>query len=143
MNSPCAFQHAKVVPAALIALLTVAGGAMACGTAVDEIEEGVVIATVNTFELADSSLADSILVHLAGIIGETTAYKFDHIDTTRTNSVFRIVVWGTWKRSSNETYQSALISFDTLLVLTSPLQGLHVVEVLSGTTTLRDSTIVY
>jgi len=125
-----------------IALLA-AGLMLSCAVGVDEYSEGFLLATVTTFEVPDSSLADSIHIHLAGTIGESSAYSFNRIDTARTGNLFQVAVWGQYKESSKEVYDPVPPSFDTSFVLRSPLQGLHYINVNSLGGLLRDSTTVY
>jgi hypothetical protein len=115
----------------------------ACEGVLEEREEGIAVATVTVFEVADTSAADSIAVHLAGTIGTSSAYRFDHIDTTRTDSLFAIVVWGRWEELSNRVYPPNPPSFDTTLILQSPRLGLHYIDVYSSGSIRRDSTIVF
>jgi hypothetical protein len=115
----------------------------ACSVGIDEVTEGFILATVTTFELADSSAADSILVHLAGTIGESSAYSFNRLDTAQTGTLFQIAVWGQYRESSKETYTPVPTPFDTVLVLHSSSPGMHYINVHHLAGILRDSTVVY
>lgn len=133
-------KNSPLLGFAMTALMLSACG---LGTELEEHYEGYELATVDTFEVADSSLADSIRVRLAGTIGQTTAYSFDRIDFLRTDTLFQIAVWGKWRESSREEYVPAVNPFDTTLVFQSPLRGLHYIDVYASNGTLRDSTVVY
>ncbi len=116
---------------------------LGCGVGLDEVTEGFMLATVTTFELADSSSADSIRVHLAGTIGESSAFSFNRIDTAKTGTLFQIAVWGQYRESSKEAYIPIPPSFDTTVILRATTQGLHYVHVHALGGILRDSTVVY
>lgn len=131
------------VAVATFVLLAV-GGLITCDR-VEGYEESfdrAVLAAITTFELADTSRADSIRVHLAGILGQTTAYTFDRINAPRTDSLFQIGVWGRWRESSGEVYEPLIVVFDTTLVLQSQRLGVHFVRVFSPDSTYFDSTYV-
>lgn len=102
-----------------------------------------VLASVTTFDVADSTRADSIRVHLAGVIGLTTAFSFDRINVPRTDSLFRIGVWGRWRESSTKIYEPIPVIYDTTLLLQSPRLGRHYFEVFGADSTFLDSTFVY
>lgn len=117
----------------------------ACGPVVgfEESFDRAVLASITTFEVADSSRADSIHIHLAGIIGQSTAFHFDRINTPRTDTLFRIGVWGRWKESTKEVYETIPVLFDTTLRLVTPRTGtMHYFQVFSADTTFLDSTFV-
>ena len=116
---------------------------LACGVGLDETTEGFVLATVTTFELADSTSGDSIRVHLAGTIGESSAYSFNRIDTAKTATLFQIAVWGQYRESSKQVYTPVPPPFDTIVILPTTAQGLHHVNVHALGGILRDSTVVY
>jgi len=101
------------------------------------------LASVTTIEVADSTRNDSIRVHLAGVIGQSTAYSFDRINAPRTDSMFQIGVWGRWREFSGEVYLPVIVVFDTLLTLQSPRLGMHFIRVFSPDSTFFDSTFVY
>ncbi len=132
-----------LLKAAAFSFLAVGGLAM-CDR-VDGYEESfdrAVLAAVTTFELADTSRADSIHVHLAGIIGPTTAYSFDRINAPRTDSLFQIGIWGRWRESSGQAYEPLTVVFDTNLILQSQRFGMHFVRVFSPDSTYLDSTFI-
>ncbi len=80
---------------------------------------------------------------MKGSIGETTAFSFDRINYSRTDSLFLIAVWGRQVQKPGASYKTRHIGFDTTLVLTSPLTGKHYIDVVAAQGVLRDSTIVY
>lgn len=123
----------------LLAVLAIA----ACSVGIDDVTEGFILATVATFEVADSSSADSISVHLSGTIGESSAYSFNRIDTAQTGSLFQVAVWGQYRESSNEVYTPTPFPFDTVLVIRSTTQGMLYIDVHSLGGVLHDSTVVY
>lgn len=135
-------KQTRVGCRSLITLFVVTAVA-ACSVGIDEFTEGYILATVTTFEVADSSSADSINVHLAGTIGESTAYSFNRIDTAQTGTLFQIAVWGQYRESSKEVYEPTPFPFDTVLILRSTVQGMHHINVHSLAGILRDSTVVY
>lgn len=102
-----------------------------------------VLASVTTFEVADSTRADSIRVHVAGVIGLSTAFTFDRINAPRTDTLFLIGVWGRWKESSRKVYEPIPVVYDTTLLLQSPRLGRHYFLVFSADITFVDSTFVY
>ena len=102
-----------------------------------------VLAYVLDFSVPDSSSQNNIPVTLRGTIGESTAYSFDPINFARTDSVFRIGVWGREKYKTGVLYEPRSSDFDTILVLTTPRKGLHYVDVIAAQGILRDSTFVY
>ena len=102
-----------------------------------------VLAYVLDFSVPDSSSQNNIPVTLRGTIGESTAYSFDRINFARTDSVFRIGVWGREKYKTGVLYEPRSSDFDTILVLTTPRKGLHYVDVIAAQGILRDSTFVY
>lgn len=102
-----------------------------------------VLAFIEAFDVPDSSSQQSIRVMLKGSIGETTAFSFDRINFARTDTLFRIGVWGRQVEKAGVKYEQGHLGFDTTLVLTSPRSGKHYVEVVAAQGVLRDSTIVY
>lgn len=112
----------------------------ACQVGLEETSEGIERATITLFEVPDTTAADSIGVRIAGVIGTSTAYRFSHIDTVRIDSLFRVVVWGTWKIQVGVEYPKTPPAFDTILVLASPRTGLHYIDLYTATSVLRDST---
>lgn len=102
-----------------------------------------VLGYVLVFEVPDSSSSNNIRVLLQGTIGESTAYRFDRINIARTDSVFRIGVWGRESFKTGATYDPRENTFDTTLVLTSPRRGMHYFDVVAAQGVLRDSTFVY
>jgi len=102
-----------------------------------------VLAAITTIEVADTSRADSIHIHLAGIIGQSTAYSFDRVNASRTDTLFQIGVWGRWKESSGQVYELLTVAFDTTLLLQSSRFGMHFLRVFSIDSTFVDSTYVY
>ena len=136
----------EALPSRAVAFALLAMSGLAACNRVDGYEESfdrAILAAVTTFEVADSSRTDSIRVHLAGIIGQSTAFSFDRINAPRTDSLFQIGVWGRWRESSGQVYELVNIVFDTTLVLQSPRLGMHFFRVFSPDTTLTDSTYVY
>lgn len=102
-----------------------------------------VLGYILSFDIADSSAQNNIRVKLAGSIGESTAYRFDRINIARTDSVFRVAVWGRETFKTGATYEPRRNDFDTTLVLTSPGKGMHYIDVVATQGILHDSTFVY
>jgi hypothetical protein len=116
-----------------------------CGrvTGYEEEYDQAVLAYIEYFSVPDSSGHDSILVSLRGTIGESTAFRFDRINVARTDSLFRIGVWGRETYKSTVVYPPVHVGIDTVLVLSTPLRGIHYIDIVAAQGVLRDSTTVY
>ncbi len=102
-----------------------------------------VLAYILAVEVPDSSSQNDIRVTLRGSIGESTAHSFDRINFARTDSVFRIAVWGRESYKPGVTYGPRKNDFDTTLVLTTPRKGMHYFDIIAAEGILKDSTFVY
>lgn len=102
-----------------------------------------VLAYILVIEVPDSSSQNDIRVTLQGSIGESTAHSFDRINVARTDSVFRVAVWGRETFKTGATYEPRRNDFDTTLVLTSPRKGKHYFDIVAAQGILHDSTFVY
>lgn len=118
---------------------------LSCGpvSGFEEEYDVAILAFVEQFNVPDSSSQRSIPVSLRCTFGETTAFRFDRINVARTDSLFRIGVWGREVYKTGVQYPIQRVGIDTVLLLSSPLKGIHFVEVVAAQGTLRDSTIVY
>lgn len=126
-------------------VILAAAVALCCGpVSIHEEEYDVaVLAFVEYFNVPDSSTQQNIRVTLKGTFGETTAFRFDRINYVRTDSLFRIGVWGREVYKSGVQYPIQHVGIDTVLVLSTPLKGMHFVELVAAQGILRDSTTVY
>ena len=129
----------------VIAVVLASTLAQSCGpvTGYEEEYDQAVLAYIEYFGVPDSSTQQSIRVSLKGTFGETTAFRFDPINVVRTDILFRIGVWGREVYKSGVQYPTQHVGIDTVLVLNTPLKGIHFVEVGAAQGILRDSTIVY
>lgn len=101
-----------------------------------------VLAQIELFGVPDTTVQNNIPVRLKGIIGGTTAYRFDKINHLRQDSLFLIAVWGRYVQKTGVKYEIKDISFDTTIVLTTQLLGVHYVEIISSLGILTDTTFV-
>ncbi len=133
----------RLLPSVAFALLAL-GGLTTCNrvSGYEESFDRAVLAAITTFEVADTCQADSIRIHLSGIIGESTAYSFERINAPRTDSLFQIGVWGRWRESTGQVYAPVTIVFDTNIVLQTQRFGMHFIRVFSPDSTFFDSTYV-
>ncbi|MEK9138170.1 MAG: hypothetical protein AAB393_13675, partial [Bacteroidota bacterium] len=129
----------------IVAAILASAFAQSCGpiSSYEEEYDVAVLAFVEYFSVSDSSSQQSIPVSLKGSFGETTAFRFDRINVARTDSLFRIGVWGREIYKTGVQYDPKHVGIDTVLVLNTPLKGIHFVEVGAAQGILRDSTIVY
>lgn len=129
----------------VIAAVLASSLGQSCGpvTSYEEEYDQAILAYVEYFNVPDSSTQQSIRVSLKGTFGETTAFRFDRINVARTDSLYRIGVWGREVYKSGVQYPFQHVGIDTVLVLSTPLKGIHFVEVVAAQGVLRDSTIVY
>jgi hypothetical protein len=129
----------------IIAIVVVGALAQSCGRVAGYEEEYdvAVLAFIESFSVPDSTTQQSIPVSLKGTFGETTAFSFDRINIVRTDSLFRIGVWGREVYKTGVQYAPKHVGIDTVLILTTSLKGIHFVEVGAAQGILRDSTIVY
>lgn len=98
---------------------------------------------ITQFDVPDSSAQNNIRVRLKGTIGESTAYRFDQIGYSQTDSLFRIAVIGRESFKTGVVYEPKNNDFDTTVVLTTPRKGMHYIDILAAQGTLHDSTFVY
>jgi hypothetical protein len=130
-------------PYVVISLLTAL--VVSCGpvTSYEEEHNLAVLLYVEYFNVPDSTTRANIPISLKGTFGETSAFRFDRINIVRNDSLFLIGAWGRQVYKTGATYPSQYIGIDTVLILTSPLTGVHYVEVIGAQGVLRDSTTVY
>jgi len=130
---------------AIITVAIASSLAQSCGrvTGYEEEYDRAIPAFIELFSVPDSTTQGSIPVSLKGTFGETTAFSFDRINVVRTDSLFRIGVWGREVYKTGVQYAPKHVGIDTVLILTTPLKGIHFVEVGAAQGILRDSTIVY
>jgi hypothetical protein len=116
-----------------------------CGqiTAYEEEYDVAVLAFIEHFSVDDSVTQHSISVALKGTFGESTAFQFDRINVARSDTLFRIGVWGREAYKTGVVYPFKHVGIDTVLILSSPLKGLHYIDVIAAQGVLRDSTTVY
>ncbi len=100
-----------------------------------------VLAFIEYFSVPDTC-NNVIPVYLRGIIGETTAYKFDRINIVKSDTLFQIAIWGRWVSKSNIRYDFKQVIVDTTLILTPSKNALHIIEVFASQGNLYDTTFV-
>jgi hypothetical protein len=107
----------------LLALITVS-----CKSSFDDSVEYETVAQINDFSVPDTAPSASIPVHIAGLIGKTTASSFKSIFYQRTDSLFEFAVYGRLIDKSNEVYVTKDITFDTTFVISNnpPRTGRHI-----------------
>ena len=134
-----------IIVRAVIAGVLASAFIQSCGpvTGYEEEYDQAVLAYIEYFGVPDSSTQQSIRVSLKGTFGETTAFSFDRINVARSDSLFRIGVWGREVYKTGVQYAPKHVGIDTVLVLSTPLKGIHFVEVVTAQGILRDSTTVY
>ena len=139
------FLPAMRIVRTIITVVLASAFAQSCGpvSGYEEEYDMAILAFVEYFSLPDSSTQQSIPVSLKCTFGETTAFRFDRINVARTDSLFRIGVWGREVYKSGVQYPIQRVGIDTVLLLSTPLKGIHFVEVVAAQGILRDSTIVY
>jgi hypothetical protein len=109
----------------------------------EETYDVAVYALISEYSVPDSSTQNNILLHLKGSIGNSTAYRFDRIGISRTDSLFRVGVIGRETYKSGAVYQPRDNTFDTTIVLSTPRKGWHFIDILADQGTLHDSTLVF
>lgn len=114
-------------------------------TSYEESVEFRVLAEISLFSVPDSVPSDNIPVHIAGLIGRTTAYSFAAVVWERTDSLFEFAVYGIRKEKTGERYDIKDITFDTTLTLsTNPRRvGLHYFRVYGSNGVFTDSSRLY
>jgi hypothetical protein len=129
----------------MLLFFIVLGTASSCGpvTPFEETVDELVLASVDTLVVPPSAPRDSIPTRIAGVIGTTSAFSFDFVHHTRSDTLFRVTVWGRFKFRSGDVPQLKQVAFDTTIVLRSPAAGKHFIELRGANRILRDSTVVY
>ena len=108
--------------------------------------EEVFVATPDTISVADSSRYNDIRVRLVASLGNSTAFRLDHIGYSLTDTLFSFVVFVYRYEKSNELYVVKEIKLDSTLVLflNPPRYGKHYFKFFdSQNSFLIDSTLVY
>ena len=107
----------------LFALMT-----FSCKSSFDDSLEYETVAQINLFSVPDSAPSASIPVHIAGLIGKTSASSFKSVYYQRTDSLFEFAVYGRLIDKSNEVYVPRDVTFDTTLVISinPPRTGRHI-----------------
>ena len=102
-----------------------------------------ILAYVDFFHVPDSSTRQTIQVTMRGSFGESSAFRFDRINIARTDTLFIIAAWGRETFRTGVQYSRQPVRIDTVLMLSTPLKGLHYVDLVAAQGVLRDSTNVY
>ena len=120
----------------LLALLT-----FSCKSSFDDIVEYETVAQINDFSVPDSAPSASIPIHIAGLIGKTTASSFKSVFYQRTDSLFEFAVYGRLVDKYNEVYVTKDITFDTTLVILTnpPRTGRHIFLIYGNNGTFADT----
>jgi hypothetical protein len=129
----------------LLSVLLLISCAQGCGpvTVYEEEYDRAVLLYVDYFNVPDSSTQQSLRVTIRGSFGGTNAFRFDRINTVRTDSLFVIAVWGREVSTSGTQYTPQDVRIDTILSLNTPRKGLHLVNLLAAQGVLVDTTTVY
>ena len=114
---------------------------VSCKSSFEDSVEVETVAQITEFSVPDSAPSSSIPVHMAGIVGRTTASRFATIVYVRTDSLFEMAVYGKLIDRSGEVYVTRDITFDTTLVIATnpPRSGLHIFRIYGSNGVFQDT----
>lgn len=145
MSSGVCFLGTMTVFEKFLTGLLIVACMQSCGqvSVYEEDYDRAVLLYVEYFNVPDSSTQQSIQVTIRGSFGGTSAFRFDRINTVRTDSLFIIAVWGRETYKSGAQYIPQDVRIDTVLVLNTPRKGLHLIDLVAAQGVLEDTTTVY
>ena len=118
---------------------------LSCNSSFEDSIEYDVPGEISIFSVPDSAPSAAIPVHIAGLLGRTTAFSFQGVEYLRTDSLFEFRVHGRRIDRLGEVYTVKDISFDTTLVLSTspPRVGQHLFRVYGSNGTFQDTCKLY
>jgi hypothetical protein len=132
----------KIAPYGLLVFLSIFISACKSLSGNEVTIDRAVLAYITKYSVPDSVNQDSVAVKIQGTIGDTEDYRFDRINTSRTDSLLIIAVWGRQVNRSGVNYAERPVLIDTTIIFTTPLHGYHYINIVAQQGVLVDTTFV-